>query len=473
VIPRRAAATEPDDPGGTGAVTAGGAGDLQGDTTDAASDPDSGTAAGAGWMQSSPYAAALACLPGAGPGTLVALLREWTPEEAWRRIRAGRLVPPRQQGPRGSAQLHLGLQRGSRSVAATQSDPRCRDVIGLSSERSWEIVARQLDPPGWWSEFAASGIGVTWVGHPLYPVALLEDPQPAGVLFWRGSLQHLQRLCVAIVGTRRATPDGRSVAFEMGRDLAAAGICVVSGLALGIDGAAHAGALSCGHGAESPDDGATAGSPTPAPPAGVAASGVDVPYPRRHAGLWNHVAKRGVMLSETPPGRPAQAWRFPARNRIIAALSRMVVVVESHEAGGSLITAEAAVARGIDVRAVPGPVRSPASAGSNQLLHDGPAPVRNAQDVLDGLGIFLSSPLRSSRPGPDSGGRRGEAALDSETRAVLDAVLWRPSSISRIVDRSHVTVAAAARALDCLEAAGWVERHGDWWSRRARSSRGP
>ena len=208
-----------------------------------------------------------------------------------------------------------------------------------------------------------------------------------------------------------------------------------------------------------------------APPAGVGASGVDVPYPRRQTRLWEQVAQIGVILSETPPGRPAQAWRFPARNRIIAALSQMVVVVESHQAGGSLITAEAAIYRGIDVRAVPGPVRSPASAGSNQLLHDGPAPVRNAQDVLDGLGIFLPGPERRAKGASAAGRRVGRVPLDPEVRRVLDAVLWRPCSFNHILANSKVPVSAVARALDWLEAEGWVSRHGDWWVRHAGGER--
>ncbi len=341
---------------------------------------------------SAAFAAALACLPGAGPATLVALLQDWTPEEAWRRIRAGRLVRP---GPdrRAAGQLGLGLDRSASPQgkgSAPESAMDYRATRDLDRDHLWQDAARRLDPSGWWAEYEARGIGVTWVGDSSYPAALVDDPQPAGVLFWTGSLWLLERPCVAIVGTRRATPDGRSIAFEMGRDLAAVGICVVSGLALGIDGAAHTGALSgLSDNGPGPGDGTSGGVGFSTPPAGIAASGVDVPYPRCHRWLWDRVARSGVMLSETPPGRPAQAWRFPARNRIIAALSRMVVVVESHEAGGSLITAEAAILRGIDVRAVPGPVRSSASAGTNQLLHDGPAPVRNAQDVLDGLGIFL------------------------------------------------------------------------------------
>jgi DNA processing protein len=255
----------------------------------------------------------------------------------------------------------------------------------------------------------------------------------------------------------------------MGRDLAAAGVCVVSGLALGIDGAAHAGVLNALSEAATgrPDGGDSAGL---AGPAGVAASGVDVPYPRRHTPLWEHVVETGVMLSETPPGRPAQAWRFPARNRIIAGLSRMVVVVESHRTGGSLITAEAAIARGIELGVVPGPVHSAASVGSNQLLYDGPGPVRDARDVLDRLGIFLSGPV--GRGGVEPEETEDESArLDIEAARVLKAVLWRPTSLNRVVAHSGVPVGLASRALDRLEAVGLVGREGDWWVRRASGRR--
>jgi DNA processing protein len=198
----------------------------------------------------------------------------------------------------------------------------------------------------------------------------------------------------------------------------------------------------------------------------VAASGVDVPYPRRHARLWAQVIEAGLIVSETPPGRPAQAWRFPARNRIIAALSRMVVVVESHRVGGSLITADAAIARGIDVRVVPGPVHSPASAGSNQLLYDGPGPVRHAGDILDGLGLFLDSASGRGSGATPGNGLQG-SRLGAEARRVLDATLWRPTSLNQVVQRSGVAVAVAARVLDGLEVAGLIRRDGDWWVRLA------
>ena len=400
--------------------------------------------------EGSAYAAALSGLPGMGPATLVSLLGAWTPKETWNRVGAGSLTRPDRRGDRLRAQRTWALP----------------GLEGPPPEKvpSWADTARRVDPQRWWEPIAARGIQVTWRGASTYPAALTSDPEPPGVLFWRGALDRLDLPCVAIVGTRQASPDGRAVAFELGRDLSAAGICVVSGLALGIDGAAHGGVLSVDPGAEA------------AGPVGVAASGVDVPYPRSHAVLWEKVAIAGAIISETPPGRPAQAWRFPCRNRLIAGLVRMVVVVESHAGGGSLITVEQAMARGIDVRVVPGPVHSSASAGSNQLLYDGAGPVRTAQDVLDGLGMVLPSPpsqrTAGARPGK-SGPVPGDVAVspaESIARAVLLVTGWRPTSLHQIVERSGLPVARVMAALGALEDAGCVAREGDWWVRRRTRS---
>ena len=331
---------------------------------------------------------------------------------------------------------------------------------GGKPRASWADLASRIDPVARWAPAAAAGIGATWPDRGDFPSALRHDPNPPGVLFWRGRLGALDGPCVALVGTRNATPDGRSIAFEMGRDLAAAGVCVVSGLALGIDGAAHAGALAA------VSDGA------PGRTVGVAASGVDVPYPRRHAILWREVVATGAVLSETVPGRSAEPWRFPTRNRIIAGLVQMVVVVESHQKGGSLITAEAAIDRGVEVRVVPGPVHSPASAGSNQLLYDGPGPVRNARDVLDAIGLLQSDrPGRGRAPGrrhPDGpnappGGRR---PADPKSGRVLDALGWRPVSTGQLMTRTGLDAASVTLALDDLVTSGFAGSEGGWWVRR-------
>ncbi|MGH9061336.1 MAG: DNA-processing protein DprA, partial [Acidimicrobiales bacterium] len=358
-----------------------------------------------------------------------------------------------------------------------------------SRSTAWSAAARRTDVDRSWRSCCRREIHAAYLGGDTYPAALADDPQPPGVIFWRGCLEILEAPCVAIVGTRRCTPDGRATAFELGRDLAAAGVSVISGLALGIDGAAHLGALEA----------------QPGRPVGVAASGVDVPYPRRHARLWDDVAARGAVVSETSPGAPPQAWRFPSRNRIIVALAELVVLVESHESGGSLITADAALARGRDLRVVPGPVHSPASAGTNQLLYDGAGPVRHAEDVLDCLGLIRDRPAGSgdhsrrraralSRPPrpvpvgdrPFPGGRsattggprvapvvdatrpgaaedaqdaqdaqgaqgaqgrlgatRAQPAIGAESGLVLAAVGWQPTSLSAIVERTGSTVSAA------------------------------
>jgi DNA processing protein len=420
-------------------------------------------------------ATALAGLPGMGPATLVRILSDRGPEEAWAAVcsggitRPGRRRPPPGAGPGPVSPLSPGLPW----------DGAGPEVVAPGPDRTpWTVAARRVDPDDDARAHRAAGIQVTWWGDRRYPPALVDDPEPPGVLFWRGELGWLGLPTVALVGTRRCTPDGRVTAFELGRDLAAAGVCVVSGLALGIDGAAHAGALAmAGEG-----DGGGAGT------VGVAASGVDVVYPPAHRGLWSQVVRHGAVCSETPPGRPAQAWRFPARNRVIAALSRMVVVVESHRAGGSLITVEAALRRGIEVRAVPGPVRSPASVGSNQLLADGPAPVRHAGDVLDALGTIAAWPppdrhLRPRRPvrrppppgasGTASGScaapargvgpvRRAGAGAHS---AVLEAVGWRPSTVNQVVEASGLPLPVVDAALDALLEQGLVTVSSSWWSR--------
>lgn len=305
------------------------------------------------------FAAALACLPGVGPAWLFDRLAGYAPRILWERVLTGEVNRPVRGNPAGKV-------------------------------TAWAEAARSFDVGRTWSYCADNHIAVAWPGAPGYPPVLARGPAPVGVLFVAGDISVLEgRPAVAVVGTRRCTPEGAAVAYQLGYDLAAAGVCVVSGLALGVDGAAHAGAL-----AAVGEHGGGAGSC--ASTVGVAASGVDVIYPRQHTAMWRQIVRAGAVISETPPGMPAQAWRFPSRNRVIAALAQMVVVVECHAAGGSWHTVEAALRRGTEVGAVPGPVHSSASVGTNTLLHEGATPVRGAQDVLDALGLF--EPDRSGGP---------------------------------------------------------------------------
>jgi DNA processing protein len=204
-----------------------------------------------------------------------------------------------------------------------------------------------------------------------YPPLLQELYDPPERLFVRGGpVESLAGPAVAVVGARSCSAYGTQVARNLARELAAAGVVVVSGLARGIDGEAHRGALE-------------GGGPTVA----VLGCGIDRDYPRRHAELARRICERGAVVSEYPPGIEPAPWRFPARNRIIAGLALATVVVEARERSGALITADFALELGRDVFAVPGEITAALSAGTNDLLRQGAAPLLSAGDVLDAIGV--------------------------------------------------------------------------------------
>jgi len=239
-----------------------------------------------------------------------------------------------------------------------------------------------------------------------YPSGLRELPY-LGAIYGRGAPALLAELSpsrvVSVVGARRASSYGRDVARQLGRDLAAAGIVVVSGLAFGIDACAHRGALETGR------------------TVAVLGCGPDVAYPAAHRSLWRRIQENGLVLSELPPGTGAWRWSFPARNRIMAALAEMTVVVEAAEKSGSLLTAEIARDLGREVGAVPGPVNSRTSAGSNDLLADGASLVRNAEDILNARlsgGPIISAP----QPLDPLQVRRDARAIIGEDRVPTDVL---------------------------------------------------
>jgi len=221
------------------------------------------------------------------------------------------------------------------------------------------------------------GTTVVVPGSPGFPIA--EDiPGCPRLLFVEGRRPDVLRAPrVAVVGTRAASVHGLADAWELGAFLGAAGISVVSGLAIGIDGAAHHGALQAAEVAGAGRAG----------PVGVVATGLDVVYPRRHRVLFERVRRYGVLVAEQPFGTPPERGRFPVRNRIIAALADVVVVVEATLSGGSRITAERALDYGRPVLAMPGSRRNPAAAGCNALLADGAQPLLDPSDVLVALGL--------------------------------------------------------------------------------------
>lgn len=267
---------------------------------------------------------------------------------------------------------------------------------------------------------------------PLYPVGLRDAADAPWALIGRGDPALLAGLVpegtVTVVGARRASTYGRQVARELSRELAAAGLVVVSGLAFGIDACAHRGALEAGR------------------TIAVLGCGADVAYPAAHRSLWRQVGETGLVLSELPPGSGAWRWTFPARNRIMAALAGMTVVVEAAERSGSLITADLAADLGRDLGAVPGPVGSRLSAGPNALLSGGACLVRDAQDVLDAL--LGPGARRIERGGP---------ALGAAQRAALEAIELGAETCDAVAAELGVGGAEAAAALAALESLGYVE----------------
>jgi DNA processing protein len=340
------------------------------------------------------FAAALASVPEMGPATLRSLLATDTPSGAWSR---------------------------SRFVG---------DVAGI------------------WRRHQEKGIEVCWRGGPGYPKRLEGDPQAPAVLFCQGDPSAVDRHpTVALVGTRSPTRYGIGVAAQFGADLAAVGVSVVSGLALGIDGAAHEGATAAG-----------------APPIAVVAGGLDDPYPHRHARLWSRVAEQGAVYSESPAGVRTEKWRFPVRNRLLASLSDLVVVVESRHRGGSMYTVEAAAARGIPVGAVPGSIRSPTSEGTNALLADGCFPVCAVSDILVALSLQGVAP--PPPPSPKSAASQGRGAMDlGADRALFDALSSDPVPLDQLARHTGLEISALCGGLERLARAGVARDVGGWWER--------
>jgi DNA processing protein len=324
-------------------------------------------------------------------------------------------------GDRARDLLALSDEDLVRAVAPDQGGAILRRARSRAAQ---DALAATIEASGCWS-VCPHGNG--------YPAALeaLGASRPRA-LFGAGSRLSLSALqpgrAATIVGSRRAGAYGREVAHEIARLLAASGIDVVSGLALGVDSAAHEGALA--------GAGMTAA---------VLGTGPERPYPRSRRHLYERIRSTGVVISELPPGSPTFRWMFPARNRIMAALAEVTIVVEAAERSGSLITAEMAIESGRQVGAVPGPVNSWRSGGTNKLLAEGAAVIRDAQDVLDlllGPGAEVFTPT-----GPALG--EGEP----EVLAAIEGGAATPGAISTT---TGAPVGRVEEALGALERAGYV-----------------
>ena len=285
----------------------------------------------------------------------------------------------------------------------------------------------------------ASIAAVPWC-DPSYPAALTTIPDPPPVLWTRGRAEALSAPAVAIVGSRAASPYGLAVAEQLAGDLAASGLVIVSGLARGVDSAAHRGALAAG--------GVTVA---------VLGSGVDVVYPAEHAPLATSIDATGAVISELVPGTGPQQWFFPLRNRIISGLSRAVVVIEAGEKSGSLITARCALDQGRDVLAVPGNVLSGRNRGAHALLKDGAKIVESADDILEELG--MGGAIAAAGPAADED-RRGPTPGVAPDPVLDCLVAGEPSDLDEISERSGLKTARLLPRLFELELQGRVRRVG-------------
>ncbi len=313
---------------------------------------------------------------------------------------------------------------------------RFRDLVATfgSAERAWDAVpaSAQRDAA---SESASAaldrariaGASLLTSADADYPARLSELPDPPPVLFAIGAYSALEAPCVAIVGTRRATSYGERATLEIAGALARAGVTVISGMARGIDGVAHRAALNAG--------GATVA---------VLGTGVDVAYPAAHRSLHEQIAARGLLLSEELPGDRASGGSFPKRNRIIAALARLTIVIEAPHKSGALITASHAIELGRDVAAIPGPIDVPQSAGSNALLRDGAVLIA---DVADALALVGMSAPRSRAPAP----------TDSTQLAVWRALDVPSPDLDALATRASLPARHCLAAVSALELSGAIE----------------
>jgi DNA processing protein len=306
---------------------------------------------------------------------------------------------------------------------------------GLS--RVHAVSDARLDADVRWLE--ASGATAVMCTSALYPARLAAMAEAPPVLYVLGDVATLAPPSVAMVGARRATPAGLAIAREMAGEIARAGLVVASGLAVGIDAACHAGALEAG--------GATLA---------VCAHGLDLLYPREHRALAVRICGSGALVSRFPPGAPPARWRFAVRGRMLSGLALATLVVEAARASGSLQTAHAALRQRRPVYAVPGSIRSPASAGCHALLKCGARLAESAADVLRGLEIPLAdqASMQAPRPLPHAAG--AGAPLDKASEILLDALGFEPVSLNTLVERTGLPSGGIASLLLALELAGRV-----------------
>jgi len=286
---------------------------------------------------------------------------------------------------------------------------------------------------------AKSGNRIMTCRDPDYPPLLLEISDPPPLLYIHGNAWVLNEPQLAMVGSRNPTPAGHQSAVDFSRYLSAAGLVITSGLALGIDAAAHQGALDAG-----------------AATIAVMGTGLDRVYPARHRDLARRIAASGVLVSEFPPGTPPRAENFPRRNRVISGLSLGTLVVEAAKRSGSLISARYALEQGREVFAIPGSIHNPLARGCHHLIRQGAKLVETAQDVMDELGALAAACSDSATPEFPGTACENSPQLDEEYAQLLEFIGFDNTSIDMLVDRTHLTPAEVSSMLLQLEMSGYI-----------------
>jgi DNA processing protein len=339
--------------------------------------------------------------------------------------------------PRHHDQIEAALGAFEGLLTASEQELCGIGLTGGQLQRLQEARAG-CDPAADLAAMAARGISVVGWGEADYPELLAEVEDAPLLLYCLGDTGIMRHHGIGIVGSRKCTERGLEIARHFGADLAGLGIPVVSGMAAGVDGAAHGGTLD-------------AGGPTVA----VLGCGVDVAYPPQHHQLHAELAEQGLIVSEYPPGSEPRRENFPQRNRIISGLSLGVIVVEAAESSGALVTARHAGEQGREVFAVPGPVDSRMSRGCHQLIRDGAKLVESAEDVLEELGPLVA-------PAPVAEGqsvhRPAELLLNEQESLVLNAVGTSPGSVDAVISACGLPTPQVLATLSVLEMRRLVRR---------------
>lgn len=336
-------------------------------------------------------------------------------------------------GPAHYARLLACLGTPARVLAASPPELRQCGLSDATLDHLRSPDAARLEQSLAW--LAEPGNHLITCQDPRYPALLAEIPDPPPLLFVRGDPTVLDQPQLAMVGSRNPTPAGLQAAHDFAAHLAGAGMTITSGLALGIDGAAHYGAL----------DG-------PGRSIAVMGTGLDRVYPARHRDLAHQIAAQGALVSEFPPGTPPKADHFPRRNRIISGLSLGTLVVEAALRSGSLITARLALEQGREVFAMPGSIHNPLARGCHALIRQGAKLVENAQDIAEELGAWCTPDAVQAADNPPE----GPGILDGDYQQLLDCMGYDPVAIDGLVNCSGLTAEQVSSMLLLLELQDYV-----------------